>query len=63
MVSLYFPRYSKRRRRPSVYYNSACLFVRGEMVAVYRKSHLPFSNGFPEKYYFRPADNTPTVTV
>jgi beta-ureidopropionase len=47
---------------PSVYYNSACLFVRGEMVAVYRKSHLPFSNGFPEKYYFRPADNTPTVT-
>ena len=46
-----------------IYYNSACLFVRGEMVAVYRKSHLPFSNGFPEKYYFRPADNTPTVTA
>lgn len=44
---------------PGVFYNSACTFSRGEMVSHYRKSHLPFSNGFPEKFYFRPGASAP----
>ncbi|GAA4194540.1 carbon-nitrogen hydrolase family protein [Microbispora amethystogenes] len=46
---------------PGVYYNTACTFVRGELRSVYRKSHLPFSNGFPEKFYFRPGGAEPEV--
>lgn len=46
---------------PGVYHNTACTFVRGELESVYRKSHLPFSNGFPEKFYFRPGDAPPEV--
>ncbi|MDT0442450.1 carbon-nitrogen hydrolase family protein [Streptomyces johnsoniae] len=47
---------------PGVHHNTACTFVNGELAAVYRKSHLPFSNGFPEKYYFRPGGSPPVVT-
>lgn len=47
---------------PGVYHNTACTYVDGELRSVYRKSHLPFSNGFPEKFYFRPGD-TPPPTV
>ncbi|GED88924.1 carbon-nitrogen hydrolase family protein [Streptomyces sp. 6-11-2] len=46
---------------PGVYYNTACTYVRGELKSVYRKSHLPFSNGFPEKFYFRPGGIEPEV--
>ncbi|WP_112467572.1 carbon-nitrogen hydrolase family protein [Streptomyces triticisoli] len=46
---------------PGVYYNTACTYVRGELKSVYRKSHLPFSNGFPEKFYFRPGESEPEV--
>ncbi|MFE9925410.1 nitrilase-related carbon-nitrogen hydrolase [Streptomyces sp. NPDC005774] len=46
---------------PGVYYNTACTYVRGELKSVYRKSHLPFSNGFPEKFYFRPGGTEPEV--
>lgn len=46
---------------PGVYFNTACTFVRGELKSVYRKSHLPFSNGFPEKFYFRPGGAAPGV--
>jgi beta-ureidopropionase len=46
---------------PGVYHNSACTFVRGELASIYRKSHLPFSNGFPEKFYFRPGAQEPEV--
>ncbi|WP_130799839.1 carbon-nitrogen hydrolase family protein [Streptomyces otsuchiensis] len=46
---------------PGTYYNTACTFVRGELRSVYRKSHLPFSNGFPEKFYFRPGGAEPEV--
>lgn len=46
---------------PGVYYNTCCTFVRGELRSVYRKSHLPFSNGFPEKFYFRPGGTPPEV--
>ena len=46
---------------PGVYHNTACVFESDRLVCAYRKSHLPFSNGFPEKYYFRPGDEAPPV--
>ena len=46
---------------PGVSFNTACTFVAGELRSVYRKSHLPFSNGFPEKFYFRPGGAEPEV--
>jgi beta-ureidopropionase len=46
---------------PGVYHNTASVFVNGEAAVHYRKSHLPFSNGFPEKYYFRPGELPPPV--
>lgn len=46
---------------PGVYHNTAVTFVRGEARGAYRKSHLPFSNGFPEKFYFRPGQEAPSV--
>ncbi|WP_283134944.1 nitrilase-related carbon-nitrogen hydrolase [Rhizohabitans arisaemae] len=46
---------------PGVYYNATYTYVAGELKSVYRKSHLPFSNGFPEKFYFRPGGLEPEV--
>ncbi|MER5456292.1 MULTISPECIES: nitrilase-related carbon-nitrogen hydrolase [unclassified Micromonospora] len=46
---------------PGVYHNTACTYVDGELKSVYRKSHLPFSNGFPEKFYFQPGGTEPDV--
>ena len=46
---------------PGVYHNTACTYVEGELRSTYRKSHLPFSNGFPEKFYFRPGEVEPPV--
>lgn len=46
---------------PGVYHNTACVFAGDRLASVYRKSHLPFSNGFCEKYYFRPGDEAPAV--
>ncbi|MBL3699491.1 carbon-nitrogen hydrolase family protein [Leucobacter luti] len=46
---------------PGIYHNTSVTFVRGEARQVYRKSHLPFSNGFPEKFYFRPGQEPPSV--
>ena len=42
-----------------IYFNTAVTFHHGEPVHTYRKSHLPFSNAFPEKFYFRPGDQPP----
>jgi len=44
---------------PGVYHNTCFAFVRGTLAQRYRKSHLPFSNGFPEKFYFRAGDEPP----
>jgi len=44
-----------------VYHNSTFAFRDGECVHAYRKSHLPFSNGFPEKFYFRPGAAPPST--
>ncbi len=39
------------------YYNSAALAdADGEILGVYRKSHIPDGPGYLEKYYFRPGD-------
>ncbi|MCI2956558.1 hypothetical protein MN032_02535 [Agromyces atrinae] len=51
----------EEREIAGVYANTACTFSNGELVQVYRKSHLPFSNGFPEKFYFRPGDEAPSA--
>lgn len=48
---------------PGTYFNTAQTFVGGELRSTYRKSHLPFSNGFPEKFYFRPGSKPPEVVV
>lgn len=46
---------------PGVYHNTSCVFSGDRLVGAYRKSHLPLSNGFCEKYYFRPGDEAPAV--
>lgn len=44
---------------PGVYHNTAVTLHEGRPVHTYRKSHLPFSNAFPEKFYFRPGSEPP----
>src|ERR1700754_2206553 len=40
------------------YYNSAVIVdADGELLGVYRKSHIPDGPGYQEKYYFRPGDS------
>ena len=39
------------------YYNSVAIAdADGEILGVYRKSHIPDGPGYQEKYYFRPGD-------
>ena len=39
------------------YYNSLVMAdADGELLGVYRKSHIPDGPGYQEKYYFRPGD-------
>jgi N-carbamoylputrescine amidase len=39
------------------YYNSVAITdVGGEILGLYRKSHIPDGRGYQEKYYFRPGD-------
>jgi N-carbamoylputrescine amidase len=39
------------------YYNSVAIAdTKGEILGVYRKSHIPDGPGYQEKYYFRPGD-------
>jgi N-carbamoylputrescine amidase len=44
-----------------VFHNTAVTFHDGQIVHTYRKSHLPFSNAFPEKFYFRPGSEPPSA--
>lgn len=40
-----------------LYYNSVVMLdASGEILGVYRKSHIPDGPGYQEKYYFRPGD-------
>ncbi len=44
-------------RANNVYYNSlAMIDASGEVLGVYRKSHIPEGPGYHEKYYFSPGD-------
>lgn len=38
------------------FYNSVAILDRGEVLGVYRKSHIPDGTGYQEKYYFRPGN-------
>jgi len=38
------------------HYNSLAFYEAGELLGVYRKSHIPDGPGYEEKFYFRPGD-------
>ncbi|MBO6939986.1 MAG: N-carbamoylputrescine amidase [Deltaproteobacteria bacterium] len=38
------------------HYNSLAFYDGGELLGVYRKSHIPDGPGYEEKFYFRPGD-------
>lgn len=46
---------------PGVYHNTSCVYESGRRLCSYRKAHLPFSHGFPEKFYFTPGNEPPAV--
>ena len=49
--------YSWFEKAGQSYYNSlAMIDADGELLGVYRKSHIPDGPGYEEKYYFRPGD-------
>ena len=49
--------YSWFEKAGQAYYNSlAMIDATGEVLGVYRKSHIPDGPGYAEKYYFRPGD-------
>ena len=49
-------------REKNVYFNSvAVIDADGEVMGVYRKTHIPHSPGYCEKYYFAPGDTGPRV--
>ncbi|HOV13111.1 MAG TPA: N-carbamoylputrescine amidase [Spirochaetota bacterium] len=44
-------------KKNRAYYNSVCLIDdKGEILGVYRKSHIPDGPGYEEKFYFSPGD-------
>ncbi len=44
-------------RSGQVFFNSVCVIdASGEKLGVYRKSHIPMSPGYEEKFYFTPGD-------
>lgn len=43
------------------YYNSIVMLDGGQVLGVYRKSHIPDGPGYQEKFYFRPGDTGFTV--
>ncbi|MEL6544641.1 MAG: N-carbamoylputrescine amidase [Myxococcota bacterium] len=50
--------YSFFEREGAAYYNSMALIdADGQVLGVYRKSHIPDGPGYEEKFYFRPGDS------
>ena len=47
---------SSRRTARAIYNSIAIADADGEILGVYRKSHIPDGPGYQEKYYFRPGD-------
>lgn len=41
---------------PPVYFNSVAMVEDGEVLGIYRKSHIPDGPGYEEKFYFSPGD-------
>jgi N-carbamoylputrescine amidase len=49
-------------RTKNVYFNSvAVIDADGEVMGIYRKTHIPHSPGYCEKFYFAPGDTGPRV--
>ena len=47
----------ERSKVAGVYYNSAAVFdADGSFLGTYRKNHIPHTNGFWEKYFFKPGN-------
>ncbi|RFB05310.1 N-carbamoylputrescine amidase [Parvularcula marina] len=44
------------REGPHTYNSLVCVDADGELLGVYRKSHIPDGPGYQEKYYFRPGN-------
>ena len=45
------------REMPGVYYNTAAVIdADGRLLGKYRKNHIPHTNGFWEKYFFKPGN-------
>lgn len=43
-------------RRNHAYYNALAMIEKGEVLGLYRKSHIPDGPGYSEKFYFRAGD-------
>lgn len=43
-------------RAGQAFYNSVAMVSAGEILGLYRKSHIPDGPGYEEKFYFRPGD-------
>lgn len=43
-------------RSGQAYYNSVAMVSRGQVLGLYRKSHIPAGPGYEEKFYFRPGE-------
>lgn len=43
-------------RSNQAYYNSVAMIDGGEILGIYRKSHIPDGPGYSEKFYFNPGD-------
>lgn len=53
----------ERAEAEGVHHNAAVVLDHGEIVHHYRKSHIPLSSGFREKFYFRPGTRPPRVVT
>ncbi|MBX2808855.1 MAG: N-carbamoylputrescine amidase [Cellvibrionaceae bacterium] len=55
-LQVYIPCSFFERAGPDTYNSVAMIDNRGELMGVYRKSHIPDGPGYQEKYYFKPGD-------
>ncbi len=56
-LKIYIPCSFFEREGPHTYNSLAMIDDRGEIMGVYRKSHIPDGPGYQEKYYFKPGDS------
>jgi len=56
-LSVYIPCSFFEREGPHTYNSMAMIDNRGDIMGVYRKSHIPDGPGYQEKYYFKPGNS------